>query len=119
MKYSGVLGPLPESRQRPFRFGIYSAVRDPVEPACNLSDLIRSLWQRDQMASSGFAEVRDADPCKICFVVCNRLPVRQLAEIVQIPDLHRSEEHTSELQSRGHLVCRLLLEKKKYTRNKP
>src|SRR5690625_6045361 len=30
--------------------------------------------------------------------------------ILQIP---RSEEHTSELQSRGHLVCRLLLEKKK------
>src|SRR5439155_8534979 len=27
--------------------------------------------------------------------------------------LLRSEEHTSELQSRGHLVCRLLLEKKK------
>src|SRR5690625_6219015 len=26
----------------------------------------------------------------------------------------RSEEHTSELQSRGHLVCRLLLEKKNY-----
>src|SRR5690625_7006030 len=34
-----------------------------------------------------------------------------------LPDklLRRSEEHTSELQSRGHLVCRLLLEKK----NKP
>src|SRR3989442_1977537 len=30
---------------------------------------------------------------------------------------HRSEEHTSELQSRPHLVCRLLLEKKK--KNKP
>src|SRR5690625_7753194 len=28
----------------------------------------------------------------------------------------RSEEHTSELQSRGHLVCRLLLEKKKIKR---
>src|SRR5690625_5547672 len=27
--------------------------------------------------------------------------------------MKRSEEHTSELQSRGHLVCRLLLEKKK------
>src|SRR3989449_5261617 len=27
--------------------------------------------------------------------------------------IHRSEEHTSELQSRLHLVCRLLLEKKK------
>src|SRR5690625_2588470 len=30
----------------------------------------------------------------------------------------RSEEHTSELQSRGHLVCRLLLEKKKRTPQK-
>src|SRR5437870_8723646 len=30
----------------------------------------------------------------------------------------RSEEHTSELQSRGHLVCRLLLEKKKNKHNK-
>src|SRR5690625_6969574 len=32
-------------------------------------------------------------------------------------DLVRSEEHTSELQSRGHLVCRLLLEKKKTCKN--
>src|SRR6266702_5781981 len=31
------------------------------------------------------------------------------------PPTTRSEEHTSELQSRGHLVCRLLLEKKKKT----
>src|SRR5439155_2635468 len=30
-------------------------------------------------------------------------------------DHQRSEEHTSELQSRGHLVCRLLLEKKNYS----
>src|SRR3712207_7104265 len=35
------------------------------------------------------------------------LPVHQLAHPV------RSEEHTSELQSRQYLVCRLLLEKKK------
>src|SRR5690625_6590338 len=33
-------------------------------------------------------------------------------DLIRILDL-RSEEHTSELQSRGHLVCRLLLEKKK------
>src|SRR5690242_21873806 len=31
---------------------------------------------------------------------------------------HRSEEHTSELQSHVNLVCRLLLEKKKKTKNK-
>src|SRR5436305_553507 len=32
-----------------------------------------------------------------------------------VPHEARSEEHTSELQSRPHLVCRLLLEKKKQT----
>src|SRR5690625_6905979 len=37
-------------------------------------------------------------------------PVGELT--VHLPGT-RSEEHTSELQSRGHLVCRLLLEKKK------
>src|SRR2546429_7865948 len=36
----------------------------------------------------------------------------------QVLGLDRSEEHTSELQSRLHLVCRLLLEKKKKTINK-
>src|SRR5690625_6960800 len=33
-------------------------------------------------------------------------------DIFATPPSLRSEEHTSELQSRGHLVCRLLLEKK-------
>src|SRR3712207_7020141 len=35
------------------------------------------------------------------------------SERVAAPRLPRSEEHTSELQSRQYLVCRLLLEKKK------
>src|SRR2546429_6938721 len=41
---------------------------------------------------------------------------RRIVEIGtgQRVNLIRSEEHTSELQSRLHLVCRLLLEKKKY-----
>src|SRR5579872_7587847 len=42
-------------------------------------------------------------------------PVRPLV-VLAVAALHvgiRSEEHTSELQSRPHLVCRLLLEKKK------
>src|SRR5207302_11132348 len=34
----------------------------------------------------------------------------------ELPQLPRSEEHTSELQSRENLVCRLLLEKKKKTK---
>src|SRR3989442_9610509 len=41
----------------------------------------------------------------------------QVDDAVRDHDLHaRSEEHTSELQSRPHLVCRLLLEKKKKPR---
>src|SRR2546422_3051649 len=38
-----------------------------------------------------------------------------LGQRAGIPGRGRSEEHTSELQSRLHLVCRLLLEKKKTT----
>src|SRR5690625_3632069 len=40
-----------------------------------------------------------------------------LWELDPIGSRQRSEEHTSELQSRGHLVCRLLLEKKKRPHN--
>src|SRR3712207_7103159 len=36
---------------------------------------------------------------------------------VKLVNNRRSEEHTSELQSRQYLVCRLLLEKKKRNRN--
>src|SRR5690625_6693947 len=39
--------------------------------------------------------------------------VARLGAVTDTDDAQRSEEHTSELQSRGHLVCRLLLEKKK------
>src|SRR5439155_18775362 len=39
------------------------------------------------------------------------LPIRLKGRFANTSQL-RSEEHTSELQSRGHLVCRLLLEKK-------
>src|SRR5437870_9874369 len=46
--------------------------------------------------------------------IAHGIPVGGDLEYVDV----RSEEHTSELQSRGHLVCRLLLEKKdKYNYN--
>src|SRR2546422_7710589 len=40
-------------------------------------------------------------------------PIADLYLLMKHGDPKRSEEHTSELQSRLHLVCRLLLEKKK------
>src|SRR3712207_7115547 len=42
-------------------------------------------------------------------------PVSDPGRGCQLPAGRRSEEHTSELQSRQYLVCRLLLEKKKTT----
>src|SRR2546422_8093983 len=41
------------------------------------------------------------------------LTARIMQRVAMTTPRHRSEEHTSELQSRLHLVCRLLLEKKK------
>src|SRR5690554_7276474 len=41
--------------------------------------------------------------------------VENLFDTINDPETLRSEENTSELQSRPHLVCRLLLEKKKNT----
>src|SRR5690625_475029 len=55
------------------------------------------------------------------FEIADKLEVEVLVAIPDLPSSSmapdhayniRSEEHTSELQSRGHLVCRLLLEKK-------
>src|SRR5438552_14843582 len=43
-------------------------------------------------------------------------PTPQSARQIKLKSPIRSEEHTSELQSPDHLVCRLLLEKKKNTK---
>src|SRR2546422_2906355 len=43
------------------------------------------------------------------------LQLHTVCEEAHCPNIGRSEEHTSELQSRLHLVCRLLLEKKNST----
>src|SRR5690554_7010404 len=50
----------------------------------------------------------------VLFLLCVWLIVGSFSQ--GLPNSMRSEEHTSELQSRPHLVCRLLLEKKKKTK---
>src|SRR2546422_2067264 len=45
-----------------------------------------------------------------------RVTVEGASFVRSVESTRRSEEHTSELQSRLHLVCRLLLEKKKKTK---
>src|SRR5207253_9396493 len=71
------------------------------------------------------AEARSVEPSEHlleCAPELDQLGVaRQRPRGVHVPHppaaRDRSEEHTSELQSRGHLVCRLLLEKKKKKKN--
>src|SRR5690625_6476655 len=61
-------------------------------------------WTSDKLAEERNRQVG------FIFQFHHLLPEFNALENVYLP---RSEEHTSELQSRGHLVCRLLLEKKK------
>src|SRR5690625_6312968 len=64
------------------------------------SSMLPTLHDRDKMIVNKFT-YRFNEPERFDIVVYHAI------------DQKRSEEHTSELQSRGHLVCRLLLEKKK------
>src|SRR2546429_4462928 len=69
-------------------------------------------------AADGQAEHRRADGVHAVGAVFGAELLVNAAALVGLavqPDQRRSEEHTSELQSRLHLVCRLLLEKKKQT----
>src|SRR5690625_6721894 len=59
-------------------------------------------------------EMEGVDDARIHFVSSIAASQQLIEEGLAVGALpERSEEHTSELQSRGHLVCRLLLEKKK------
>src|SRR2546422_7174389 len=79
--------------------------RPPRSTLFPYTTLFRSLYRRFSLAGSGFERN------------CGDAACGNRVRLVRRPDGHgtaaRSEEHTSELQSRLHLVCRLLLEKKK------
>src|SRR5687768_18082273 len=75
-------------------------------------DVISLQGLREALESGeGTFEVRNTTKDE-AYHLRHRLSPRQ-AEMIVAGGLIRSEEHTSELQSRLHLVCRLLLEKKK------
>src|SRR3989442_8637871 len=64
--------------------------------------------------SKGARFVRFCDAFNIPILTFEDVPGFLPGTVQEFGDV-RSEEHTSELQSRPHLVCRLLLEKKKTT----
>src|SRR2546422_7190129 len=67
----------------------------------------------DQLFSTGITPVHINEAKAAAALAVGKLGGRFGEPKVDLADLMRSEEHTSELQSRLHLVCRLLLEKKK------
>src|SRR5205809_5700334 len=66
-------------------------------------------WRRD---SKAYFTITD-DHAHLIAVGLDGKELARSDETISPSELPRSEEHTSELQSRLHLVCRLLLEKKK------
>src|SRR5207253_4770249 len=98
--------------------------RPPSSTLFPYTTLFRSRSTGELRAASSFGNPIAAAVCRVAasislFECDSRSMVRPLISIAPAsrPDsvASRSEEHTSELQSRGQLVCRLLLEKKKTT----
>src|SRR3989442_4923386 len=79
------------------------ALRAGTPPGAHLAELRSALSQG--LGGAGCPELYQGQPRRVALVPLV-VPHGHLREL-------RSEEHTSELQSRPHLVCRLLLEKKK------
>src|SRR2546422_917922 len=88
------------------RLGAYDFLTKPVEPAKILVVVRRAL--KHQALGTELKELRRLGQRDALRWLMGR--GQEQAERVTLP---RSEEHTSELQSRLHLVCRLLLVKKK------
>src|SRR5690554_7296397 len=71
-------------------------------------------FKRRKFDMSATVERIEYDPNRTAFIALIKYEDGELSYILAPQRLAvRSEEHTSELQSRPHLVCRLLLEKKK------
>src|SRR5690625_6196808 len=104
-----VVGSLGPARQG--RLGVYVGSLD-----ARLRELATELvapWA-DPQRLRGVGSGREAATGKLLANLALAISAQGLREALALGDaVGRSEEHTSELQSRGHLVCRLLLEKKK------
>src|SRR2546422_2117150 len=79
----------------------FSAIREPTGFGGGLE---HSCAQYDILPQTAFADAQGT---------LGNFVIPLISKLPRVP--WRSEEHTSELQSRLHLVCRLLLEKKKKT----
>src|SRR5687768_18311118 len=84
---------------------IYTLSLHDALPIFTMREELRQLWTRTNVSAEQL--VADLQSW------CKRAEESGIAALQEFALRLRSEEHTSELQSRLHLVCRLLLEKKK------
>src|SRR3712207_8074105 len=87
--------------------------RPPRSTLFPYTTLFRSLRARPRPAGRGPGGRRAVGDAAVRRGARDEPPVRGGARAGRLRRVPRSEEHTSELQSRQYLVCRLLLEKKK------
>src|SRR2546425_7850558 len=81
-----------------------------------LIDASRNQGKCSKAKNRSLPPIRSQKPCEDTLVISTsevRFP--SFADVIFALPNHRSEEHTSELQSLAYLVCRLLLEKKNFT----
>src|SRR5690554_6988928 len=89
-----------------------------LRPYANkIQEILGNVSATLDLSENRYAEQREVESVLIIGVSSNRGLCGGFNNNItkKINELLRSEEHTSELQSRPHLVCRLLLEKKKQT----
>src|SRR5699024_12567281 len=100
---------------RPHSSPLTPLPRPPTTTPFPYTTLFRSLATAERLYSAGANVVLVDLPTSDGATVAGRLGRRATFAPADIrdPEQVRSEEHTSELQSRFDLVCRLLLEKKK------
>src|SRR5690606_40721924 len=100
-------------------FYFFRLPRPPSSTLFPYTTLFRSRFGISELdgVDALLAEIERLQPAEILVSDDSKLPpeLKQRTGLTRRPPWHfeRSEEHTSELQSRENLVCRLLLEKKK------
>src|SRR5436305_7602594 len=82
-------------------------------PTRRSSDLSLVPVNRERLIGDRHPEIEGQPGCEVPAQTILRQRWHRRHNSSSFPIFPRSEEHTSELQSRPHLVCRLLLEKKK------
>src|SRR3712207_6982233 len=83
------------------------SLHDALPISCRRSTAMSSRWRRTSPTRKGLPPVRAK------MASASALP-SSVSGCPELASTNRSEEHTSELQSRQYLVCRLLLEKKNH-----